>query len=50
MVRIFRGLLYLKLQEHDWVSVKDNEIWKFDQNENGILSTLSLCYNDLPFH
>lgn len=48
-VRTLGGLLYLKTDEHDWVSVRDNEIWKLEQKEDDILPALKLSYDELPF-
>ncbi|XXG72648.1 hypothetical protein AAC387_Pa07g1699 [Persea americana] len=40
------GLLHSKRMEREWLSIRDNEIWKL--NEDHILSTLRLSYNALP--
>ena len=44
------GLLYLKVDEHEWKSIRDNEIWNLEQKEGDILPALKLSYNQLPFH
>nr|XP_023929467.1 putative disease resistance protein RGA3 [Quercus suber] len=43
-------LLYSKVDEHEWISIRDNEIWHLNQKESGILPALMLSYNQLPFH
>uniref|UniRef100_A0A7N2M1P1 Uncharacterized protein n=1 Tax=Quercus lobata TaxID=97700 RepID=A0A7N2M1P1_QUELO len=43
-------LLYSKVDEHEWISIRDNEIWHLNQKESGILPALQLSYNQLPFH
>lgn len=48
-VRTLGGLLYLKTDECDWVSVRDNEIWELEQKEDDILPALKLSYDELPF-
>ncbi|KAL6319459.1 hypothetical protein AAG906_014134 [Vitis piasezkii] len=49
-VRSLGSLLYSKRGEHDWVSIRDSEIWKLEQGENGIMAALRLSYYDLPHH
>ncbi|XP_050242527.1 putative disease resistance protein RGA3 [Quercus robur] len=49
-VRTLASLLYLKVDEREWKSVRDNEIWHLKQNEGDILPVLRLSYNQLPFH
>ncbi|XP_034672591.1 disease resistance protein RGA2-like [Vitis riparia] len=49
-VRSLGRILYLKRDEHDWVSIRDSEIWKLEQGENGIMAALRLSYYDLPHH
>ena len=49
-VRSLGSLLYLKRGERDWVSIRDSEIWKSEQNEDGIMAALRLSYYDLPYH
>ncbi|KAL4607886.1 hypothetical protein ACB092_09G207900 [Castanea dentata] len=49
-VRTLASLLYSKVDERKWKSVRDNEIWHLEQNEGDILPALRLSYNRLPFH
>ena len=49
-VRSLGSILYLKRDEHDWVSIRNSEIWKLEQGENGIMAALRLSYYDLPHH
>uniref|UniRef100_A0A7N2M2V1 Disease resistance protein RGA3 n=1 Tax=Quercus lobata TaxID=97700 RepID=A0A7N2M2V1_QUELO len=42
------GLLYSKTEERDWISIRDNEIWKLEQKDDDILPALRLSYNRLP--
>ncbi|XP_022719677.1 putative disease resistance protein RGA4 [Durio zibethinus] len=49
-VRTLGSLLYMKTELHEWEFIKDNDIWKLDQNENDILPMLKLSYNHLPSH
>ena len=44
------GLLHSKVDEHEWKSIRDNEIWNLEQKEGDILPALKLSYNQLPFH
>ncbi|KAM4080068.1 hypothetical protein ACB094_09G163400 [Castanea mollissima] len=46
-VKTLGSLLYSKTEERDWISIKDNEIWKLEQKENDILPALRLSYNKL---
>ena len=39
------GLLYSKVDEHQWKSILDNEIWNLEQKEGDILPVLKLNYN-----
>ncbi len=48
-VRTLASLLYSKVDEKEWKHVRDNEIWNLEQKEGGILPTLQLSYNQLPF-
>ncbi|TYH91551.1 hypothetical protein ES332_A13G123400v1 [Gossypium tomentosum] len=50
VVRTLGSLLFLKTDEFDWISVRDNEIWKLEHAENEILPVLKLSYNHLPSH
>nr|XP_023890113.1 putative disease resistance protein RGA4 [Quercus suber]XP_023890114.1 putative disease resistance protein RGA4 [Quercus suber]XP_023890115.1 putative disease resistance protein RGA4 [Quercus suber]XP_023890116.1 putative disease resistance protein RGA4 [Quercus suber] len=47
-VKTLGSLLYSKTQERDWISIRDNEIWKLEQKETDILPALRLSYNKLP--
>ncbi|KAK4580601.1 hypothetical protein RGQ29_024298 [Quercus rubra] len=48
-VKTLASLLYAKVDEREWKSVRDNEIWHLKQNEGDILPALRLSYNQLPF-
>ncbi|KAM3738928.1 hypothetical protein ACB098_09G166400 [Castanea mollissima] len=47
-VKTLGSLLCSKIEERDWISIRDNEIWKLEQKENDILPALRLSYNKLP--
>ena len=47
-VKTLGSLLFSKTEEHDWISIRDNEIWKIEQKEDDILPALRLSYNKLP--
>ncbi|XP_030925534.1 putative disease resistance protein RGA4 isoform X2 [Quercus lobata] len=49
-VSTLAGLLYSKVDEHEWKSITDNEMWNLEQKEGDILPALKLSYNQLPFH
>ncbi|XP_030926575.1 putative disease resistance protein RGA4 [Quercus lobata] len=49
-VSTLASLLYSKLDEHEWMSIRDNEIWNLEQKEGDILPALKLSYNQLSFH
>ncbi|XP_065635298.1 putative disease resistance protein RGA4 [Quercus suber] len=49
-VSTLAGLLYSKVDEHEWKSIRDNEIWNLEQKEGDILPALKLSYDQLPFH
>ncbi|XP_022718934.1 disease resistance protein RGA2-like [Durio zibethinus] len=49
-VRTLGSLLYSKTGQRDWELIRDNDIWKLDQKEDGILPVLKLSYNYLPHH
>ncbi|XP_022719673.1 putative disease resistance protein RGA1 [Durio zibethinus] len=49
-VRTLGSLLYMKTELHEWEFIKDNDIWKLNQNENDILPMLKLSYSHLPSH
>ncbi|KAL5575071.1 hypothetical protein UlMin_016770 [Ulmus minor] len=46
--RTLGSLLHSKVDEQDWMDVRDSEIWKLEQNEDDILPVLRLSYNKLP--
>ncbi|XP_065630507.1 putative disease resistance protein RGA3 [Quercus suber] len=46
-VKTLGSLLYSKTEERDWISIRDNEIWKLEQKEDDILPALRLSYNKL---
>ena len=50
-VSTLTGLLYSKVDEHQWKSILDNEIWNLEQKEGDILPVLKLNYNQFlgPF-
>uniref|UniRef100_A0A2N9EE74 Rx N-terminal domain-containing protein n=1 Tax=Fagus sylvatica TaxID=28930 RepID=A0A2N9EE74_FAGSY len=47
-VKSLGSLLYSKLEESDWLFVKDNDLWKLNKKEGDILSALQLSYNQMP--
>ncbi|XP_050248436.1 putative disease resistance protein RGA4 [Quercus robur] len=47
-VKSLGSLLYSKLDERDWLFVRDNEMWKLNRKEGDILSVLQLSYNQMP--
>ncbi|KAK4538941.1 hypothetical protein RGQ29_032144 [Quercus rubra] len=47
-VKTLGSLLYSKTEVRDWISIRENEIWKLEQKENDILPALRLSYNKLP--
>jgi hypothetical protein len=47
-VKSLGSLLYSKLEECDWLFVKDNDMWKLNKKEGDILSALQLSYNQMP--
>ncbi|XVF42531.1 hypothetical protein PTKIN_Ptkin01aG0371100 [Pterospermum kingtungense] len=49
-VRTLGSLLFSKTDELDWITIRDNEIWRLEQSENGILPVLKLSYDSLPSH
>ncbi|KAM3745352.1 hypothetical protein ACB098_06G120100 [Castanea mollissima] len=48
VVKSLGSLLYSKLDERDWLFVRDNEMWKLNRKEGDILSVLQLSYNQMP--
>ncbi|XVF06558.1 hypothetical protein REPUB_Repub06bG0059600 [Reevesia pubescens] len=49
-LRTRASLLQFKTRQRDWESIRDNDIWKLDRQEDGILAVLKLSYNHLPSH
>ncbi|KAG6639395.1 hypothetical protein CIPAW_10G096900 [Carya illinoinensis] len=49
-VKSLGGLLYSKVDESESNSIRDNEIWEFEENEGSILPALRLSYNQMPIH
>ncbi|XVF06556.1 hypothetical protein REPUB_Repub06bG0059400 [Reevesia pubescens] len=49
-VRTLGSLLFLEINEREWISIRDSEIWRLEQSENDILPVLKLSYNHLPSH
>ena len=49
-VRSLGSLLNTKKDERDWVSIRESEIWKLEQDRDGIMAALRLSYYDLPHH
>ncbi|XVF06566.1 hypothetical protein REPUB_Repub06bG0060400 [Reevesia pubescens] len=49
-VRTLGSLLFSKIDEREWISIRDSEIWRLEQSENDILPVLKLSYNHLPSH
>ncbi|KAM3683777.1 hypothetical protein ACJW31_12G174300 [Castanea mollissima] len=47
-VKSLGSLLYSKLDERDWLLVRDNEMWKLNRKEGDIFSVLQLSYNQMP--
>ncbi|XP_057999833.1 putative disease resistance protein RGA1 isoform X1 [Hevea brasiliensis] len=47
-VKILASLLFTKTDENDWKSIRDSELWRMKQNENGVLPALRLSYEQLP--
>ncbi|KAF5470326.1 hypothetical protein F2P56_010846 [Juglans regia] len=47
-IKTIGRLLYLRNPTTEWLSFKDNELSRISQNENDILPTIKLSYNQLP--
>jgi len=47
-VKTVGSSLFSRVDEKDWESVRDNEIWNLKQNEKDILPALKLSYDQLP--
>lgn len=41
-------LLYAKTGEREWIKLRDNDIWKMEQQEDDIMPALKLSYFQLP--
>ena len=46
--RTLGSLLYATIDEREWLSVRDSEVWELVQNENDILPVLRLSYDQMP--
>lgn len=46
-VRTLGSLLYSTIDEREWLSIRDNEIWKLKQRDNDILPVLKLSYDQM---
>ncbi|XP_042510601.1 putative disease resistance protein RGA3 [Macadamia integrifolia] len=42
------GLMHIKKDEQDWLSIKDSDIWALPMDRDGILPALKLSYDHLP--
>jgi hypothetical protein len=49
-IRSIGSLLYLKNSEAEWLSFKNNELYKITQQDNVIFPILKLSYDHLPPH
>ncbi|XP_059456678.1 putative disease resistance protein RGA4 [Corylus avellana] len=49
-IRTLGSLLFSKVDEHEWESVRDSEIWRLEQKEGDILPALKLSYDQMPSH
>ncbi|KAA8518084.1 hypothetical protein F0562_015558 [Nyssa sinensis] len=47
-VKTLGGMLFSKTEEKEWVSVLNNDIWKLDESEDGIMHALRLSFDQLP--
>ncbi|XP_050226474.1 putative disease resistance protein RGA3 isoform X2 [Mercurialis annua] len=47
-VRTLGSLLYASTDEKQWLSIRDNEIWKLQHKENDILPVLKLSFDHMP--
>ncbi|KAK8602241.1 hypothetical protein V6N12_052055 [Hibiscus sabdariffa] len=46
-VRTLGSLLYSTIDEREWLSIRDSEIWKLKQRDNDILPVLKLSYDQM---
>ncbi|XP_043692749.1 putative disease resistance protein RGA1 [Telopea speciosissima] len=42
------GLMHIKKDEQEWLSIKNSEIWALPMDKDGILPALKLSYDHLP--
>jgi hypothetical protein len=49
-IRTLGNLLFSKVDEWEWKFVRDNGIWKLEQNESDILPALKLSYDQMSSH
>ncbi|XP_077251759.1 putative disease resistance protein RGA4 [Tasmannia lanceolata] len=42
------SLMHFKYKEHEWLSIKESDIWKSSEDETIIFSVLRLSYDHLP--
>ena len=49
-VRTLGSLLYSKTKESDWISIRDSDTWKLEQQQEDILPALRLSYDQLPLY
>lgn len=49
-IKTLGSTLFMKTNERDWLSVRDDEIWPLEQKEDDILPALKLSYNRLPYY
>ncbi|XVE95131.1 hypothetical protein REPUB_Repub02eG0070000 [Reevesia pubescens] len=49
-VKVFGGLLWSIREEHEWLRVRNSDLWNLDAGENKILSVMRLSFNHMPSH
>lgn len=49
-VKTLGSLLYMNRDEHEWLRIRNNDIWEIDQQQSDILPILRLSYEQLPSH
>ena len=49
-IRTLGSLLYSKTKESDWISIRDSDTWKLEQQQEDILPALRLSYDQLPLY
>lgn len=47
-IKTLGSLMHSRRKEHEWLYVKDNELWRLPQERKGILPALRISYNHLP--